>query len=264
MISKFKDWLLVNGASYNTAQNYLYRMQILFAKVPEDTLSKDTIQAFLLSLHDKGSVSTINGYLNAIRSYLKYIKKDIELPTALKQPKTLPDSFDEKYLEDNIIPTISQICAEDYLKYRALFYFLFFAGIRISEINSLMRKDFDLKGRTAKIYMQKTRKERIVFYNEKTKSALEDYFNYEPEETNAFNTTALNVKQRIWKFKPNFPDINLHIHLFRHSFALNLLRKGVDLLSVSNLLGHSNINSTMRYLGLTTDQMQTIYNSKIK
>ena len=263
MLDKYRDWLMLNGSSENTAKNYVGRMERVLSQIPEESLAKEPLEGFLLKLQATNTPSTVNGYLNAIRSYLRFIGKEIPLPTALKEPQKLPESFDETYLETTILPTIAQLC-QDYLKFKALFYFLFYAGIRISEIDKLKRSHFDLKKNTAKIYMNKTKKERIVFYNKKTSRALIEYFNYEQEEFNAFNITASSVQKRIERMKQNFPEINFHVHLFRHSFAVHMLRKSVDLLTVSQLLGHSDINSTMRYLGLTTDQMQEIYNSKIK
>lgn len=36
-------------------------------------------------------------------------------------------------------------------------------------------------------------------------------------------------------------------HMFRHTFASRLTRDGVDIVTVKELLGHSNISTTMRY-----------------
>jgi integrase/recombinase XerC len=54
-------------------------------------------------------------------------------------------------------------------------------------------------------------------------------------------------------------EVHIHPHLFRHSFAIGLLRNGVDILVVSKLLGHSNIQTTQRYLGLYTEELKEQY-----
>ena len=46
----------------------------------------------------------------------------------------------------------------------------------------------------------------------------------------------------------------LHPHLFRHTFATRLLRKGVDLTTVSKLTGHSTVNMTAKFYIQTTRQ----------
>ncbi|WP_233523045.1 tyrosine-type recombinase/integrase [Peribacillus saganii] len=48
--------------------------------------------------------------------------------------------------------------------------------------------------------------------------------------------------------------MKLHPHLFRHIFATRLLRKGVDLTTVSKLTGHSTVNMTAKFYIQTTRQ----------
>jgi site-specific recombinase XerD len=120
-----------------------------------------------------------------------------------------------------------------------------------------------MEKKTAKIFVSKTKEERMIVYTEKTKDALKEYFDSEEETENAFNINSNAVQQRFKDFKKYFPDINFHAHTFRHSFAVNCLRKGVDLLTVSRLLGHRNTTTTERYLGLTVTQFQEIYRNKV-
>lgn len=43
-------------------------------------------------------------------------------------------------------------------------------------------------------------------------------------------------------------DVDFHIYRFRHTFAVNALQNGVSLEGVRKLLGHSSIESTLKYL----------------
>jgi integrase len=259
---KFKDHLLISGNAFLTARNYISRIEQVLLKVKEEDFSEVTLTNFLRELQKENSVSTVNGYLNALTAYLKFIKKEIPLPKYLKDVKTLPQSFDEKQLE-KLINLLGQICSRDYLKLKAVFYFLFYTGIRIGELDNLHRKDIDMEKKLAKIFVSKTKEERIVVFTEKTKDALKELFDSEEEETNAFNINANAVQQRLKEFKKYCPEINLHAHTFRHSFAVNCLTKGVDVLTVSKLMGHKNIQTTERYLRLTDTQFQNIYKEKV-
>ena len=246
-MQSYKDYLLINGRSFNTAVNYVNRIQQVL-KFTKGNITTETMNEFLKDIHTKNKTSTINAYINAIRSYLVFLKRiDIILPKKLREVKTLPQHFDEKYLEDKIIPVFLATNSEDYLKVKAIFYFLFFTGIRIGEIDSLKRNDFNLDQKEVKILVSKTKEERLVFYTEKVKDILIEYFNSEQEETNAFNTTSMSIKQKFYRMKEYFEDINLHPHTFRHSFAIHCLKQGVDLLTVSKLLGHKNTQTTERY-----------------
>jgi site-specific recombinase XerD len=41
---------------------------------------------------------------------------------------------------------------------------------------------------------------------------------------------------------------NFTLHMFRHTYATTLLHDGVDVVSLQRLMGHKDINSTMKYL----------------
>lgn len=262
MIEKFKDYILINGGAYLTARNYISRIEKVLSKIKEEDFNEETITNFLRNLQKENSVSTVNGYLNALRAYLKFIKKEIQLPKYLKDVKTLPKSFDENQLE-KIITLLGQICSRDYLKLKAVFYFLFYSGIRIGEIDTLHRKDIDMEKKIAKIFVSKTKEERLVVFTEKTKDALKELFDSEEEETNAFNINANAIQQRIKEIKKHCTEINLHAHAFRHAFAVHCLTHNVDVLTVSKLLGHKNIQTTERYLRLTDVQFINIYKEKV-
>ena len=61
------------------------------------------------------------------------------------------------------------------------------------------------------------------------------------------------------KFKQYLRKVGLneeiHFHSLRHSFASNLVRKGVSLYIVKELLGHSNITTTMMYAHLDNSSL---------
>jgi len=54
--------------------------------------------------------------------------------------------------------------------------------------------------------------------------------------------------------------IAIHPHTFRHSFAIHLIRNGIDLQRLQQLLGHSNIHTTTVYLQFRDQDLQDVYN----
>lgn len=263
-MTQFKDWLLINGKSYNTALNYLARIKRVL-EFTKNNLTTETISNFLRDMQTKNKPSTINSYLNAIKSYLLFINKsDIILPKKLKEPKYLPQNFDEKYLEERVIPALLFTDKRNALKYKAIFYFLFYSGIRVGEIDNIKRADFNLDKNEVRVYIPKTKEERIVLYTEKAKKAIQEYFDYEPEETNAFNTTSAMIKQKCYRMKKYLPEINFHPHIFRHSFAIFVLKKGIDIGTLKTLMGHHSIASTTRYSELNNTQIKEIWDKKVE
>ena len=264
-LQKFRDYLLVNGQSYNTTKNYISRIKGFLKTVKIEEINEENIANFLLKLQKTLSNSTINSYQCAIKVFLSFLKKeDISVPRTLKIIRRLPkDIITLKYLDDELIPVIECMTRER-AKWRAIIYFMFFAGIRISEVSLIKRKDIDLKNLQAKIYVKKTKEERLVCFTKRVGKILELYFLSEPEKDNAFNINDYQIDYFFKKLNKKIEKLHLHPHLMRHSFATHLLRNGVNLGTVSRLLGHKNISTTMRYLKLDISLNQAEYNKHIK
>lgn len=262
-IGQFKNHLILNGLSEKSIEDYCNTLQYIFNELPFENWNQDTINSYLVSKKSMVSPSRMNQYILTISKFLKLQKIDnIELPKLYQSKQTLPVHFTEKFFESELLKAVD-LCCKDRDKIRAIFYFMFYTGIRVGEIEHIKRSDFDFSKRQCKIFSPKTNRERIVFFTNKTKEIIEYYFDSEAEDINAFNITKEAVTSIICRIAIYFDNIKLHPHIFRHSFCINLLLNGIDLYTASKLMGHKNIDTTTRYLGLTTEQMQNLYDKKI-
>ena len=258
---KFKEYLELQGYSSSIYYEVICK---LLTDYNGQEFTKELIQKIFLKKKQEQASETVNVYLKAMKVYLKYLGKEIEMPKYIIPIQKLPDSIALEYLETEIMPVVESI-RKNPLKDKAILYFMFYTGIRVpSELMSMKRSDIDLQNRTAKIYMQKVRMERIIVFPQRLVSLLSTLFSIEPEEDNAFNITEDTVKTLCITLKPHFPDIHIRPRLFRHSFATHLFRKGADISIVSRLLGHKNLQSTLKYLNTNDTLLKEMYDRYIK
>lgn len=263
ILEKFKTWLIVNEYSKNTILHYYTGIKKFLSKVDINNINENTINNYFLELQDKYAKKTIHCYKDSIQTFLKFLKKDIKLPKRSKLNKKIPQYITLKFFEKELIPMV-ELISQKPLRDRALLYFLFFTGLRKSEIINLKREDFNLEERSVKVYISKTKEERIVFYTKKVRDLLKMYFSTEIETKNAFNINNNTISYLLKKLNLYFKDINLHCHLFRDSYSVHLLMQGIDISIVSELLGHHSIQSTMRYTRLRTEDLKKKYDKFIK
>lgn len=124
--------------------------------------------------------------------------------------------------------------------------FLWLTGCRVSEVVSVKKKDIDFKHNTIKIEWLKNRrqKERIIYMPKRLKNVLEVYTSTKNKDDRLFPITRQRVHQ-ICKNK-----MGIHPHVFRHSYAVNFLRQGGRVTVLKQILGHSRLDTTMKYVKL--------------
>lgn len=240
-LKQFKNYLVINGYSNLT---YYYRVREFFDKTQTKIITNDVINNFFLKYRNKLSEQTLNSYINALKSYAKFLNTEFKLPKSYKVPDRLPPYFRLEKLENEIMPLIPQIFNGREKQIRAFLYFCFFSGARREEILNLYRKNFDPYENTVKIF-GKGKKERVIPLTNKILPTLEDYFISEPEINNAFNLTRGKIDNIFKLLKQYFP--NIHPHSFRHSSAMHLQRIGCTTREIQQFLGHSNIITTTKY-----------------
>jgi len=202
---------------------------------------------FLLKNSDK-SRSTMRSAYFALKFFHEYVlsqKFDEKIPLAKNKGK-LPIVLNKDEIMSMFESTIN-------LKHRLVLMFLYYTGIRVSEIVNLKWEDIDFQREIIHLKIAKGDKERVVFFHEKLKRFIE-YFNL---KCNGFvfmsnfgkkydkRTVQLIVRNAAKKAgigKKATP------HTLRHSFATHLLEGGADIRHIQQLLGHKDLKTTQIYL----------------
>jgi site-specific recombinase XerD len=155
------------------------------------------------------------------------------------------------------------------LKQQAIIQLFYSSGVRLEECSRIKITDIDSKNMRIKVVGGKGNKDRYTLLSSFALTTLRQYFLKHRPVTYLFEGTKkgkgmhtrsieFNVEQAMKQ--AGFKDKGFSAHTLRHSFATHLLDTGTDLHTIKELLGHSNISTTMIYLHLQTQRCARIIN----
>ncbi|MBA3830278.1 MAG: tyrosine-type recombinase/integrase [Taibaiella sp.] len=155
------------------------------------------------------------------------------------------------------------------LKHRTILMLLYSTGMRISEIANLRIVDIDSTNMRIKILQGKGCKDRFTLLSQQVLMELRAYYLiYKPKEYlfngdrpgKRYSVRSIQHLMQKALTKVGLENKNFTIHTIRHSFATHLLDSGTDLHTIKELLGHSNLQTTMKYMHLSTKRINEILN----
>ncbi len=273
LAKEFEFDCYVRNLSPRTVKFYQTQISYFLAFLERQNISEveqirpQMIKEFLVSYERRGNKpSYINDILKSIKCLSRYAFNEgytssllTEKIKNLKQPKVLIHTFSD----EEITKIINYYNGMDYLSIRnKIILMIFFnTGIRLGELIN-MRLD-QIRDTYFCIY-GKGRKERVVPKNPMVAKWLmkylqvrNAYFQYRRESDLVFlskNGKRL-TEEGISKFIKNAaaavnvnPMVRVSPHTCRHTFAQLQLKNGLDLYSLSRLLGHESVAITQRYL----------------
>jgi integrase/recombinase XerD len=175
-------------------------------------------------------------YINNSNQVVVLGKSDLTI-SAQTVKSDLPKYWDKAYINRTIDLVKNP-------KHKMLMMFLWMSGVRITEAVSIQKCDIDFENYTLKVKWLKSRKyhNRILPMHPDLRSILQVYVAAMRWDEKVFPMS----RQRAWQLVKKY--FNGHPHQFRHSFAVNWLRCGGDIITLHNVLGHSKIQTTMEYL----------------
>ena len=280
IIDEFIENLKQRQASQNTLASYerdLIQFNDYFEAQNKKIfdLTKGDMQEYVDHLIANGkSNSTISRSAASIKSLYRYllnkklaevnIAEDIKLPkVSRKEPMILTDSEIEKLLEQ---PDTSELKGQ---RDKTMLEVLYATGIRVTELISLRVEDVNLNGGYIKVKKKNT--ERHIPLGNLSLKCLKEYMNKvrpllirtEEEKTLFINTNGQKMtRQGYWKILKQYKDqakIDKDItpHTIRHSFAVHMLEDGAELKTVQELLGHTDVASTMMYTQMANHEINS-------
>jgi integrase/recombinase XerD len=250
-----------------TVEAYVYHVKGLaqYYKQRPDRLTNEEVQDYLLHLREerKLSASTCGQAHYALRFFYE---------TTLGRPQasvTVPRMRREQKLPEILsqVEVAAIIAAAGRQRDQLLLMLAYGGGLRVSEISTLRHGDLDRDRLLIRVEQGKGKKDRYTLLPESALGELDRYY-------------AEYGKPGPWVFfRRNDPQKPIHtsivqraycaakyeagihkrggIHALRHAFATHMVESGCDLPTLQRMLGHSNVNTTMRYLHVTATRIAT-------
>lgn len=252
----YEKYLKNKNLSNKTIDTYKKNVVKYLTYLKDKNITKSNFVKFLNHENKKLSANTVRLLYSSVLSYLKYKKmwklynefQDIKLPKIVVYNRTTISLDEYNNVKDKIILS-TWYNKRDWI----IFSFLFLTGIRGFEINQIEKKK--IIDNKIKI-VGKNNKERFVFIPEYLNSLLNNWkYNCLNINKSKKKLTHKQLNIIVKRIGIKYFEKNISCHSLRRSYATNLLRKNVDIKTVSTFLGHSNINTTSRYLYLSTDEM---------
>jgi len=264
LVKEFHDYCVKGfGLSESTAEVYMYYVGVFLrflGKDPSLVNFQDLIDFFKYLFDSQKEVSTMIGYMSAIRAFYDYLiyigkaNRNIarEFRRRFRRPQRIIEvPSDEEIYELIFVKPFEHHPLRKELAELEKSMFLIFVttGIRISEF-------FTLK------YFPNERKIRVFGKRKKEREIpiVTKWFG-ERETLKAFEMYPKIVKKyKYWRIeeivKKYGNEINkkkkITVHSLRHYYATRMIREGIDLLTLKHLMGHDSIQTTERYLHLAS------------
>ena len=260
LIKKMKDDMHMRNFSKYTYDSYLGKAKNIMKYFGEKQLEEVTteeLRKFLLQyLKDERKLAdkSINYYNSIIRFIyevtLDKVLNKRQLPMR-KQKKTV-----YKVLTKEELSTFFDVC--DDFKFKTIFMLVYGSGLRIGEIVNLRVEDIDSKKMRIFVREGKGNKERYTILPKQSLEMLREYWSryrqhkrrgriFLSETGKAITGEVIREHFRKYRKKAKINE-KVTLHTLRHNFATDLIERGATLIQVKELLGHSNIRSTMAYV----------------
>lgn len=292
ILTQFLHTKQVEGASPRTVDYYRTVLErfLEYLAISLPNVDADLIREYLQQYQKKNDCSntTLDNIRRVFSSFFTFCQDEgflhvnpMRRVKKIKSPKKRKKAFTDIELEAmreylNDLPKTTDRLQLIRLRDKAIFEVLLSSGVRVQELVNINREDIDMDNKCFMV-MGKGSKERMCYFSAKAKFNLNRLFNYEPKKQEQYKTRIENnpalfidyrtgkrmgingIERRIREIG-NATDVHAHPHKFRRTFATNLIRKEVPIEQVMEMMGHSNMDTTMIYTELDQEQIKMNHN----
>lgn len=249
----------IEGCSERSVSYYSSTLDNLIKTLekPFNQMETEDLRVYLSDYQKRNDASkqTIDNIRRILSSFFTWLededyilKSPVRRIHKIKTTKQVKETYSDEALErlrDNCK------CIRDL----AIIDILSSTGMRVGELVKLNRIDVDFVNREC-VVLGKGSKERIVYFDARTKLHLQNYLNSRKDENEALFVSLLEPHNRLEiagveimlrKLGRSLEINKVHPHKFRRTLATRAIDKGMPIEQVQKLLGHQKIDTTMEY-----------------
>ena len=259
-LNQLHNTLVAKQYAKRTIRNYMQEIRFLFAHyydvVPSSINQQDIINYinFIINEHGVGREKCHQVAQSCSFFYKHVYPSPFIVPSAFYPRKThkLPQVF--------TIEQVQQLLSViDNVKHKMIISLFYGSGLRMNELKNVRLCDIDSKSFQVKVVTGKGGKQRFTVLPKQLLEPLRHYYKmYRPKEylfegqQQGMPMHERSIQHFIQRYITmiGLDGKDYSAHTLRHSFATHLLDNGTDIHTIKELLGHSNLDTTIIYLHL--------------
>jgi integrase len=262
LVERYREWAASNKQAWNEEKYVLEMFAERFGDTPLSQITTWQIEKWKAERRKEVKPNTVNRQLTVIKHMFKMA---VEWGLTTNNPASAVKRFlvnDQRtrFLTVEEVPAFLQAC-EKQLTSPWLFPLVILAihtGMRRGELRSLRPENVDGERWVATVLQTKTLRLKTITLNEPAREAMKWFLEHQYGEFLLMWPWGERIgKTTIYDaFKKACRDAgvtNFRFNDLRHTFASHLVMEGTDLVTVKDLMGHSNINMTVRYSHLVQE-----------
>ena len=249
----------IEGCSAKSLKYYRATIDAMITGIGKEVkyITTDDIRVYLTDYQAKKQSSrvTIDNIRRILSSFFSWLEDEdyiLKSPVRRIHKVKTASNIKETY-SDEALELMRDNCKE--IRDLAIIDMLASTGMRIGEMVLLNREDIDFNEREC-IVFGKGDKERIVYFDARTKIHLQEYLYSREDDNDALfvslkapfsRITIGGIESRLRKFGKQLGLQKVHPHKFRRTLATMAIDKGMPIEQLQQLLGHKRIDTTLQY-----------------
>lgn len=249
----------IEGCSEKSLSYYRKTIETMSEKIGKGIthITTNDLRSYLTDYQTerKSSKVTIDNIRRILSSFFSWLededyilKSPVRRIHKVKTAVTIKETYTDEALE-----TMRDHC--DSLRDLALIDMLASTGMRVGELVLLNRDDINFEERECVVF-GKGSKERMVYFDAKTKIHLQNYLAQRTDSNNALFVSLKapyerlqigGVESRLRELGKRLSLPRVHPHKFRRTLATMAIDKGMPVEQLQRLLGHQRIDTTLQY-----------------